>query len=119
MKYVAAYLLATLGGKKNPDSATIESILSSVGIDVDKERLNLLLSELNGKNIEEVIAAGQLKLQSVPSGGAVVASKATSATSSATSGKQAASTESVPEESKKKEVVEEKSDEDMGLGLFD
>lgn len=63
MRYVAAYLLAALGGKENPNSADIEKILSSVGIEADAEKLKKVISELNGKNIEELIAAGNLILE--------------------------------------------------------
>lgn len=58
MRYVAAYLLSSLGGKDNPSSADIEKILSSVGIEIDSERVNKVIGELKGKNLEEVIAAG-------------------------------------------------------------
>ena len=54
MRYVAAYLLAVLGGNENPTSADIEKILGSVGIDVDGEKLGKVISELKGKNINEV-----------------------------------------------------------------
>jgi large subunit ribosomal protein LP2 len=63
MRYVAAYLLASLGGKENPNSADIEKILSSVGIEADAEKLKKVLSELNGKNVEELIAAGKQILE--------------------------------------------------------
>merc|ERR1712189_158814 len=36
MRYVAAYLLAQLGGNDAPDAAAIKAILSSVGVDADK-----------------------------------------------------------------------------------
>ena len=39
MRYVAAYLLATLGGKSNPSKEDVENILESVGLDVDDEKL--------------------------------------------------------------------------------
>ena len=54
MRYVAAYLLATLGGNKNPSASDINDILSSVGIDVDPECLDVVIKELSGKNINEV-----------------------------------------------------------------
>jgi len=63
MRYVAAYLLAALGGKDNPSSADIEKILSSVGIEAEGEKLKKVISELNGKNIEELIAAGNFIIQ--------------------------------------------------------
>ena len=40
MRYVAAYLLATLGGKANPSKDDIIKILESVGLDVDDENLS-------------------------------------------------------------------------------
>ena len=54
MRYVAAYLLATLGGNKEPSASDIEDILSSVGIEADKKCLDKVLSELKGKDIDEV-----------------------------------------------------------------
>lgn len=39
MRYVAAYLLATLGGKSNPSKEDIVEILSSCGLDVDDDKL--------------------------------------------------------------------------------
>ena len=40
MRYVAAYLLATLGGKANPSKEDVQKILESVGLDVDDEKLS-------------------------------------------------------------------------------
>lgn len=40
MRYVAAYLLATLGGNENPEAKDIQKILESVGIEADDTRLN-------------------------------------------------------------------------------
>lgn len=54
MRYVAAYLLATLGGNKSPSASDIKDILESVGIDVDSERLDVVIKELSGKDIDEV-----------------------------------------------------------------
>merc|ERR1739847_145805 len=73
MRYVAAYLLAQLGGNNAPDAAAIKKILASVGVDADEERLGKVLSELSGKDIEEVLAEGREKLASVPSGGGAAA----------------------------------------------
>ena len=39
MRYVAAYLLAALGGNNNPSSQNIKDILGSVGIEADDQRL--------------------------------------------------------------------------------
>ncbi len=58
MRYVAAYLLALLGGNKSPKADDLKKILSSVGIDANDENISKVISELNGKDIDEVIAAG-------------------------------------------------------------
>ncbi|NWT37196.1 RLA2 protein, partial [Chroicocephalus maculipennis] len=65
MRYVAAYLLAVLGGNESPTSKDLKKILDSVGIETDDERMNKVISELNGKNIEDVIAQGKYHLLSV------------------------------------------------------
>ncbi|KAL6444300.1 hypothetical protein ACFW04_001887 [Cataglyphis niger] len=70
MRYVAAYMLAVLGGKASPSQNDIEKILSSVGIETDAEKLKKVISELNGKSIDELIAKGREKLSSMPVGGA-------------------------------------------------
>merc|ERR1711893_295319 len=103
MRYVAAYLLAQLGGNDSPSADNIKSILSSVGIDADEEKLSLVISQLSGKDINEVIAEGKEKLASVPTGGAVAAGGAAEET----------------KEEAKAESSEDSGDDDMGFGLFD
>ena len=44
MRYVAAYLLATLGGNSNPSKEDIVTILSSVGLDVEDDKLQKVSS---------------------------------------------------------------------------
>ena len=63
MRYVAAYLLATLGGNKNPSAKDIEAILGSVGIEVDNEKLGKVISELDGKDINEVRSLSESELE--------------------------------------------------------
>ncbi|WEW58487.1 60S acidic ribosomal protein P2 [Emydomyces testavorans] len=111
MKHLAAYLLLGLGGNTSPSASDIKDVLSSVGIDADEERLEKLISELEGKDLQELIAEGTTKLASVPSGGAGGAA----APAGAAAGGEAAP--AAKEEEKKEE--EEESDEDMGFGLFD
>jgi len=59
MRYVAAYLLAVLGGNDKPSESDITKILSSVGIDADPTCLRKVIGELKDKNLDEVIAAGK------------------------------------------------------------
>jgi large subunit ribosomal protein LP2 len=54
MRYIAAYLLLKIAGKESPTAADVTKVIKSVGIDVDKDRLESLISELNGKDINAV-----------------------------------------------------------------
>nr|POF26332.1 60s acidic ribosomal protein p2 [Quercus suber] len=113
MKHLAAYLLLGLAGNTSPSAEDISSVLESVGIEADQDRLTSLLSELEGKDINELISEGSQKLASVPSGGA---GGAAAASGGAAAG-GAAAEEAAPEAAKEEE--KEESDEDMGFGLFD
>ncbi|KAG5635263.1 hypothetical protein H0H81_011888 [Sphagnurus paluster] len=121
MRYIAAYLLLQIGGNASPSAADIKKLLGTVGIESDDSRLDSLISELSGKDINQaktlqLISEGSAMLASVPSGGgggggAVAASSG--------GGAAAAAAEEKKEEKKKEEEKEEESDDDMGFGLFD
>ncbi|KAL3628016.1 hypothetical protein CASFOL_028118 [Castilleja foliolosa] len=114
MKVIAAYLLAVLGGNSAPSADNLKDILASVGADADDEKIELLLSQVKGKDITELIASGREKLASVPAGGGSVSVAAPAGGAGGGAAPAAA-------ESKKEEKVEEKeeSDDDMGFSLFD
>ncbi|CAL9026529.1 unnamed protein product, partial [Prunus brigantina] len=109
MKVVAAYLLAVLGGNTTPSAEDLKDILGSVGAETDDDRIQLLLSEVKGKDITELIASGREKLASVPSGGGAVAVAAPGAGAGAAAPAAA--------EPKKEEKVEEKEDTDDDMGF--
>ncbi|GAA5803003.1 60s acidic ribosomal protein-domain-containing protein [Helicostylum pulchrum] len=106
MKYLAAYLLLNAGGKASPAAADIKTLLNSVGVESEEERISSLISALDKKDIAELIAEGKEKMSSVPSGGAAAASGSAAATSDAPAAEE-------------KEEEKEESDDDMGFGLFD
>ncbi|GMM31554.1 ribosomal protein P2B [Martiniozyma asiatica (nom. inval.)] len=108
MKYLAAYLLLQQGGNASPSAADITALLESVGSEVEAAKIELLLASLEGKTVDELIAAGAEKLASIPSGGAAASGAAASG---------AAATEEAAAE--KEEEAKEESDDDMGFGLFD
>jgi len=112
MRYVAAALLTALGGSEI-NEANIKRILDSVGIESDSDKLGKVVSELAGKNIEELVAEGGKKLATMPSGGG----GGGAAPAAASSGAPAAG--GAPAKEEKKEEPEEESDDDMGFGLFD
>ncbi|KAL1105297.1 hypothetical protein V6Z11_D04G124200 [Gossypium hirsutum] len=100
MKVVAAYLLAVPGSKTNPSAADIKKILASA----DDDKIQLLLYEMKGKDVTELIASGREKLASVPcggGGGVVAAAPGAGAAAAATP---------AAAEAKKEEKVEEKAE---------
>jgi len=105
MRYVAAYLLAVLGGNESPANADIEKILSSVGVEFDGDRIKKIVGDLSGKNIEELIEAGREKLSSMPVGGAAAPGAAAPDAAAA-----------APAEAKKEEKKEESEEEDDDMG---
>merc|ERR1712150_184067 len=111
MRYVAAYLLAALGGNNSPSAADLKKILASVGIEAESDKITKIISELKGKNLEELMAEGAEKLASVPSGGGAVAA--------AGSAPAAAAGDAPAEKKEEKKEESEESDDDMGFGLFD
>jgi large subunit ribosomal protein LP2 len=102
-----------LRSRTSPSAADVKAVLESVGIEADSDRLDKLISELEGKDINELIASGSEKLASVPSGGAGGAA----ASGGAAAAGGSAEAEAAPEAAKEEE--KEESDEDMGFGLFD
>ena len=111
VRVAAAYLLAVLGGNASPSAGDIKNILAAGGVTAEDEAIEKIVSELSGKNVEELLAEGRKKLSSVPSGAA--------ATSSAPASAPAAAAAPAAAPAPKKEEKKEESDEEMGFGLFD
>ncbi|KAL6740647.1 hypothetical protein Aduo_013987 [Ancylostoma duodenale] len=112
MRYVSAYLLALAGGNQSPKLEDLKNILGAVGVDTDVEAAKLVISRLQGKSIEEVIAEGSSGLVTIAGGAPAAAAPAAGGAAPAAA---AAAEEAKPA---KKEEKEE-SDDDMGFGLFD
>merc|ERR1712200_319895 len=108
-KYIAAYLLAALGGNESPSTSDLKTILERVGAGFDDERAEIVVNQCKGKSIPELIAAGSEKMASMPAGGGGGAAAPAAAGGDA----PAAAVE------EKKESSDEGSDDDMGFGLFD
>ncbi|KAG0668672.1 60S ribosomal protein P2-alpha [Maudiozyma exigua] len=107
MKYLAAYLLLNAAG--NTTSAdNVKAVLSSVGIEVEDEKVSALMTALEGKTVADLIAEGNEKLSAVPAAG-----PATGAAGASTGAAGEAAGEAAEEEDA------EESDDDMGFGLFD
>ncbi|KAF4044409.1 60s Acidic ribosomal protein [Phytophthora infestans] len=104
MRYIAAYLLAVLGGHPTPTENDVEKILKSSDVKVDKARVAAVIKAMEGKTAEEVIAAGSEKLAKFGSAGAAPAA----------AGGAAAGAEADKVEEK---AVEEEEEVDMGGGM--
>ena len=97
-------------GGQDVNEKNIKKILDVVGIEADSEKLAIVVKELAGKSVEDLIAEGSEKLATMPAGGGGGAAAAAPAAGGAAPAE-------VKEE--KKEEPEEESDDDMGFGLFD
>lgn len=54
MKHLAAYLLLQIGGNASPSASDIKALLDTVGIEAEDERLEKLIGELEGKDVNQV-----------------------------------------------------------------
>ncbi len=87
----------------------------AVGAEADDDRISFLLSELEGKDILEVIASGKEKFASVPSGGGVGGGVVVS---SGGGGVPAAAAAEEKKEEKKEEEAKEESDDVSVFFMF-
>lgn len=54
MRHIAAYLLLQIGGNASPSADDVKKVLDAVGIEADDERLEKLITELDGKDVNTV-----------------------------------------------------------------
>jgi large subunit ribosomal protein LP2 len=104
MKELATYLMLQIGGKAEPSKDEITASLSAVGVEVDTASLDKLYTDLEGKDIAELLEAGKAQLAKFGGGGG-----------SGGGGGGAAAEEVVEEEP---EVEEEQEAPSGGGGLF-
>jgi large subunit ribosomal protein LP2 len=109
MRHLAAYLLLVAGGNATPTAADVTALLGQAGIEVNEERLNQLIGDLEGKDIAEIIAEGKEKLMV---GGAMAAAAAPAAGGAAPA---AAGAPAAAAEKPKEEVVDAL---DGGMDMF-
>jgi large subunit ribosomal protein LP2 len=65
MKHIAAYVLLVLGGNATPSAEDVTNLLTKIGAEVDETKITTLLSDLEGKDIHELLAKGDADLKSV------------------------------------------------------
>ena len=113
MRHVAAYILAVIGGNANPSEADLKKILNSVGVDIVDEQLAVVIDQLNGKDLFQLMEEGQSLLAGMPMGGGGGAASSGAAVAEAVEVVEA------PKEEAKKVESSDSEDSDMGMGLFD
>lgn len=114
MKFVAAYLLAVLGGKQNPSAEDVNSILAAAGASTDEEKVKMLMSKMEGKNGYEAIEEGKKLMATLGGAGAAAAAGAGAAAAAAGGNGE----EKKEEEKEEKKEEEEEEEGDFGLDLF-
>ena len=57
VRYVAAYLLAVLGGNETPKANDLKAILESSGVGYDAEKASTVITKLAGKSVAEVLSS--------------------------------------------------------------
>jgi large subunit ribosomal protein LP2 len=65
MQILAAYMLLVVGGASKVTVADLAKVLDAVGITIDTARAEKFLAGVEGKTIDELIAAGEAKLATV------------------------------------------------------
>ena len=64
MKYLAAYSLLVLAGKKTPTAEDVEKVLKAVGVHSKREEIEAMIICVNGRKLHELVFLGSRKLAS-------------------------------------------------------
>jgi large subunit ribosomal protein LP2 len=65
MKYIAAYVLLVLGGNSSPKQEDVTDVLAAVGVQADAQQLSLLIKDLQGKDIYDLLASGSKAIDDI------------------------------------------------------
>jgi large subunit ribosomal protein LP2 len=69
MKELAVYMMLAVGGNATPTAADVSKAMSAVGLEADDARLTTLISEMEGKDINELLESGKELLAKFGGGG--------------------------------------------------
>ena len=107
MKYIAAYILLSLGGKKDVNEKDLQEFFKGIGVQADDAQIKAVVDNLKGKNLDELATKGLPKLVTLSFGSG-------SASSSAPAQAEPAKKEEKKKEEKKEVPAEEPADVDFG-----
>ena len=68
MKYVAAYVLLSLGGKTNVSEKDLSDYLKAIGSEVNEDQVKAVVSALHGKSLNELATKGLAKISTMSFG---------------------------------------------------
>eukprot|EP00605_Chrysophyceae_sp_TOSAG23-4_P001645 GSChrysophyteH1.ASY1.ANO1.1806.1 assembled CDS len=68
MKYIAAYALCVVGGNATPDVNDIVKVIQAAGGEADEDAIGTLIGDMAGKDIHELLAAGEEKVKGMGGG---------------------------------------------------
>ena len=68
MQEIAAFLLCKLGGKAG-SADEIKAVIAAAGGEANEDAVSQLVGDIEGKDVDELLAAGMEKLKDVPMGG--------------------------------------------------
>jgi len=68
MQEIAALLLCKLGGQEG-SADEVKAVLEAAGLSANEDQLTKLLGDLDGKDVNELLAAGAAQIKDVPFGG--------------------------------------------------
>ncbi len=115
MEYIYAVLLLHSAGAEITEEK-VSAVLEAAGIQVDKGRVKVLISALDGVNIDEAISQAQPAFAAAPAAPAVQAAQAVPAAPAeapAEAPAKAPAAEAKKEEKKEEEEEEKKEEEGM------
>jgi large subunit ribosomal protein LP2 len=76
MRHLAAYTLLVVGGNAAPTVEQVTTLITSIGGEVDEEKLTQLFADLEGKDLAELLALGEEKLKVCSAAGPAAAAPA-------------------------------------------
>ncbi len=112
MEYIYAVLLLHSAGAEITEEK-VSAVLEAAGIQVDKGRVKVLISALDGVNIDEAISQAQPAFAAAPAVQAAQAVPAAPAEAPAEAPAKAPAAEAKKEEKKEEEEEEKKEEEGM------
>jgi large subunit ribosomal protein LP2 len=69
MQEAAAYILLVLGGNATPSADDVAAVINASGGSANDDTIATLVSDMEGKTVNDLLAEGMEKLKDVPMGG--------------------------------------------------